>query len=572
MVILFLVALVAATVWVGARSLLAKNELEATVPLAEKVKAALIAGDQSATGASIVELANHARAASALTSDPIYAIAQSVPFVGPNLTAFRQVTVTIDHIIGTGLLPLASLAVTFEAGTLGPVDGAFQVQPLIDAAPTLETADRIMREAQRDLAAIDTSATIGAVTDAVARVDSVVNNAAVSVATASNVATLLPAMLGTTEDRTYLLMFQNNAEVRATGGLPGALAIVNTSKGRFSLGEQSSATKFPHYPAPVLPLDRATASLHPEVGQFMQDVNETPDFPTAAALAREMWRREKGVSVDGVISIDPVALSYILKATGPVTVSTGDVLDSKTVVDFLLSGVYAKYPDPVTQDSVFADAAQAVFSAIATGSLDQGELRDALAKASSERRILIWNTREAEQKVLAGTHFAGTLPKTNAGGDLIGVYLNDASGAKMDYYLDAATTVTSGADPGSYRADVAVSSSAPADAATSLSAYVTGGGVYGVPPGSVRTRVLVYGPVGSHVTATRLNGVPVEAQVEQDFGRGVAQVIVQLAPGEVATVSVDLEGASSPSSGEAAVRMTPLIREGKVIINAPTEP
>ncbi|TFB67457.1 DUF4012 domain-containing protein [Cryobacterium sp. Hz9] len=39
---------------------------------------------------------------------------------------------------------------------------------------------------------------------------------------------LLPAMLGADGQRSYLLLFQNNPEVRATGGLPGAFAEIST--------------------------------------------------------------------------------------------------------------------------------------------------------------------------------------------------------------------------------------------------------------------------------------------------------------------------------------------------------
>ena len=556
----------AATAWVGVRTLLARAELESAVPIAEEVRVGLIAGDESATGTAIVDLANHAAAADALTSDPIYGLARAVPFVGPNLSAFREVTVTINRIVGTGLLPLASLAVAFEAGSLGPVDGAFQLQPLIDAAPALDTADRVLRGARADLAAIDTSATVEPVTEAVERVSAVVDDAASAVSTASNVATLLPAMLGADADRTYLLMFQNNAELRATGGLPGALAIVNTSNGRFALGEQSSATAFPRYEAPVLPLDRGTTSLYRQVGQFMQNVNSTPEFPTAAALASEMWRLQFGVEVDGVIAIDPVLLSYLLEATGPVTVSTGDVLDSGTVVDFLLSQVYAKYPDPDTQDVVFADAARAVFGALSTGALDQGKLRDALARGGEERRILIWNSRPDEARVLAGTTFDGDLPRTNAGGNTIGVFLNDATGAKMDYYLGAGVDVTS-AGPETTATAVTLTSSAPEDAAISLPAYVTAGGVYGVPPGTIRTRVMVYGPVGTRIVSTSRDGGEIEAQVEEHLGRPVAQVTVDLAPGASSSVTVEIEGADDRVP--TFVQMTPLIRSADIGIEVP---
>ena len=57
----------------------------------------------------------------------------------------------------------------------------------------------------------------------------------------------------------------------------------------------------------------------------MQDVNLTPDFPTAAATAQAMWERKTGQHVDGVLSLDPVALGYILDATGPVKITSPEL-------------------------------------------------------------------------------------------------------------------------------------------------------------------------------------------------------------------------------------------------------
>ncbi len=42
----------------------------------------------------------------------------------------------------------------------------------------------------------------------------------------------MPAFLGADGDRNYLYVFQNNAEVRSTGGLPGNISLVHASDGR----------------------------------------------------------------------------------------------------------------------------------------------------------------------------------------------------------------------------------------------------------------------------------------------------------------------------------------------------
>ena len=77
----------------------------------------------------------------------------------------------------------------------------------------------------------------------------------------------------------------------------------------------------------MLPLsDEINAIYGQRPGQWMQNVTQIPDFAQSGALARQFWLQRHGLDVDGVIAIDPVALSYILRATGPVTLPSGDVL------------------------------------------------------------------------------------------------------------------------------------------------------------------------------------------------------------------------------------------------------
>lgn len=564
-----LLVLVLCASWVAVRAFLAQDTLQLALPVASRAQEQIRDGDGDAAEASISEFADRARTAADLTSDPIYRASEIVPGVGPNLTAFREMAAVIDSVASQGLSPLAAVANNLTADALKPVDGAVQLQPLVDAAPALKAADTVLNKARADIADIDTSDTIDQISDAVVQLSAVVDDATSAIDTVSTTAQLMPAMLGLTENREYLLMFQNNAEVRARGGLPGALALVSTSGGRFELTLQTDANAFPYYDDHVLPLDRATLSLYDGVGRYMQNVNATPDFPTAATLASEMWFREYGVRLDGVIALDPIMLSYFLEASGPVTLSTGDVIDSGNAVDFLLSQVYEKYPVTSVQDLVFAEAASSVFAALSAGDLDADELISALVRGSEERRILIWNERPAEQELLTATTFAGTLPATNERGDVMGVFLNDATGGKMDYYLDARVTAgrCDSAGAATHRADVSLTSSAPADGAESLPAYVTANGAYGVEPGNIRTRVLVYGPVGSTILVTKENGENAQVQVEEHLDRAVAQFVVEVEPGETSTLSVELAGTDDATTG-LSLQMTPLVRESPVEIKS----
>ncbi|MBC7761563.1 MAG: DUF4012 domain-containing protein, partial [Candidatus Saccharibacteria bacterium] len=464
-----LVLALAAVAWVGIRAVLAKKELEASVPLASTLQSQIVAGNSKAASATFARLNDHASSAAAYTSDAVWRAFEGVPGVGANLTAVRELTAVIDDLSQNGLGPLTAIAGRVSLSEFKPVNGAIDVAPLAAVQPQIARVSAAFAVARRQVRAIDTRQTVSAVTDATARLRAAVEKAAEGASAVNRAVQLIPAMLGVDGPRNYLLLFQNPAELRASGGIPGALALIHTEAGRIQLVQQATAASFPYYASPVLPLPVATRGLYGDItGQYMQDVTLTPKFALSASLAQEMWRRKFGVTVDGVLSIDPVTLSYLLKATGPITLPTGDVLSSDNAVKLLLSDVYARYTNPADHDRFFAAAAGSVFAAVSGGALDPRALVKALEQAANEHRILLWSGHPAEQAVLADTTFAGGLPVSDAANKRFGVYLNDATGAKMGYFLAVKTAVGQANcrkdGRASYSVEVTLTNTAPSDA------------------------------------------------------------------------------------------------------------
>src|SRR5262249_53207738 len=152
-------------------------------------------------------------------------------------------------------------------------------------------------------------------------------------------------------------------------------------------------------------------------------------------LAREMYRRHSGRTVDGVLATDPVALSYLLAATGPVTVPGGPPLRADTVVRTLLSNVYAGALSRPQQDDYFRGVARATFDALTQRPMAMRPMLAQLARAAGERRLLAWSARPEEEHLLAGTVLEGVLPQDRPDTATVGVFLNDGGGGKMSYFL-----------------------------------------------------------------------------------------------------------------------------------------
>lgn len=556
--------LVLSIVWVGARALLAKNELQTAVPLAATIQKQVVAGDSGAAALTAEDLKQRAKTAADLTSDPIWRAYELVPLVGPNLTAVRQLAAVVDDISQRAVTPLTRVAGTVQLDDFKPVGGAIDVAPIVGVQPQIAAASAALTRAATDARAIDTDGTIDAVQVAADTLRSAVDEAAMSAGILDRAARLMPSMLGaTTGPRNYVLLFQNPAELRSTGGIPGALGLVHTENGRISLTQQVSSQDFDKASQPVLPLPADTTNLYGDLtGRYIQDINLTPDFTLTGQLAQEMWRRNFGVATDGVVSIDPVGLSYLLTATGPITLESGDVITADNVVKLLLTDVYTRFPDPADQDDFFATTAASVFEAVARGAFEPKALLEGLAKAGAEHRVMVWSSHAEDQAILADTTLTGSLPISDDRATRFGVYLNDATGGKMGTYLRAQIGVgqaTCPQKPGStYGVTVRLTNTAPGDAATSLPRYVTAGGNFGVTPGNIKTVVSVYGAPGMTQAGATRDGVDTPYQPTSDSGYPVSVVPIELAPGQ-STELYFTWAAPKRSTGELVAHITPVI-------------
>jgi hypothetical protein len=524
--------------WIGVRGIQAKGELEAAIPLAHETQEAIIAGDTDAATRAASELAERASNAAALTGDPVWRAAEVLPWVGPNLQAMRVIATSVDRVASGAVTPLARAADQLDLAAFRPQGGRIDLEPLVALQePVSEAADAVA-EAQRILDEDQTTngTLIVQLAEAREQLTSMLDETAGVVDALDRAVQLVPAMLGHDGGRDILLLFQNNAELRSTGGIPGALALLHTDNGGFQLTQQANSGDFPKFDAPVVELPAETRALWGEnTARYIQNVTFAPQFPIGASVAREMWARQFGSAPASVVAIDPVVLSYLLRATGPIDLPTGDQLTADNAVQLLLEDVYARYEDPADQDLFFAAAAASVLDAVSSGSIEPRVLIDALIQAASERRILIWNADPAEQELLAGTTLAGELPTSGDGEQAFGVYLNDMTMSKMDAYLDV--QIAAGAEVcrqdglPQYDIEVTLTNTAPGDAATSLPSYVLGGGSK-YEPGVIATSVHVYSAPGTFNLGVQQGGQPAAYHPTSDSGYTLSKVSATLAPGE----------------------------------------
>lgn len=542
----------ASAAWVAHRADEVKRDLTTVSDMVPKLKRELLAGDGSAAEATVRSMQQRTSSAKEATTDPLWKAAEVVPWIGANFTATAEVAVSADDVATHAALPLVTALDSLDWTTLSPSGGKIQLKPLHDASSGVVGASRTVELSYRRLASIDTAPLLPDVAKPITRAVEDLATLKDALAASADASRLLPSMLGADGTRNYLLLIQNSAETRATGGIPGALAILTADDGKLTLGTQSSAGEIGVFD-PAIPVDSQQQLLYSgRLGKFMQDVNLTPDYPTAASTAQAMWAKRFGQRVDGVISMDPVALSYVLRATGPVELQDPDSkglaagglptrLTGENVVRTLLSDVYAEIAQPTLQDAYFAAVAKEIFAGFSSGKSDTKRLIDGLVRGVDERRIQIWSSSGEEQSVISKYPLSGSMSGPSVAAAQFGVYFNDGTGAKMDYYVKrTAHLVQECTNDGYAQVKVVVKSTntAPLDAAQSLPSYVTGGGIHGVSPGSVQTNIVVYGPTQANVETATQNGVRIPFGAQRDGERPIGTVTQVLKPGQTSTLEL----------------------------------
>lgn len=473
------------------------------------------------------------------TEGPAWAIASVIPGIRDEVFAVRTASTSIDTIADTAMPPAVSVAADLNAKSFSPKGGRIDVAALQKVAPAIGKTSQVLTAERAKIDHIHPSDLLWPLGGPMRDLQTKIDDAERSAHGAAVATELAPQLLGSQGKRRFLLIFQNNAEIRSTGGLTGAFVILTANNGRFTIDKPgSNRDLLGGIDKPVLPLTFDETLVYPsDMGIDIRDTNFTPDFPRTAALDRAIVKKKLGLDVDGVLSMDPVGLSYLLRGTGPVTLADGSTLTPDNAVRSLINEVYFKIRDPLEQDAYFASATQKIFEKVASGAGDPTETLKALAQGVNERRLMFWSATPDEQSRLAGSAIASELPGDEKAPQF-GVYLNDATLSKMQYYLDFTTSVksTQCARNGTQTlvATTVLKSKAPKDAG-SLPAYVTGDSGK-VPSGSQELIVRFYGTAGGAFTSVTMDGRDQQIYGLQHQDRPVTYVLATVKPGQTVTL------------------------------------
>lgn len=154
---------------------------------------------------------------------------------------------------------------------------------------------------------------------------------------------LFPVMAGFKQKKTYLVLLQNSAELRPTGGFIGSIALASLEEGKLAdLSVQDVYTvdgQLKGHIDPPLPIREQLGQEH----WYLRDSNWDPDFSVSGPRAAWFYQKETGTSVDGVIAINSPFIVDVLRATGPIQMS--DYNDTITADNFYAKSLFYTQAD-----------------------------------------------------------------------------------------------------------------------------------------------------------------------------------------------------------------------------------
>jgi hypothetical protein len=242
-------------------------------------------------------------------------------------------------------------------------------------------------------------------------------------------------VFGSEDFRRYLIVFQNNRELRATGGFMGSFAILDVQKGKilsltvppggtYDLQGQLSERVKP--PAPFL--------LVNDRWEF-QDANWWPDFSASAKKMAWFYQHGRGATVDGVIAINATVFENLLSTLGPLTNEKhGVTLEAATALDDLQYKVEVDYDKASnTPKAIIGDLAfQLVEEFPKRTSEDVLKLLVVLHESLEQKEIQAYFTDSVAQQTIEKFGWSGQIAKTQSNQDYLMVVNSNIRGQKSD--------------------------------------------------------------------------------------------------------------------------------------------
>lgn len=256
----------------------------------------------------------------------------------------------------------------------------------------------------------------------------------------------LPEMFGKDKEQTYLILFQNDKELRATGGFLTAYAIFKVKNGKMRIERSEDIYSLDNSISSHPTAPREILTYHKNVSQFyIRDSNLSPDFPESVKLFNSLFEKSNRlVKYDGIITIDSKILVDMLTIFGDTEadgIRFSAKNDKRCDCPQVIYQLFDMVDRPVgyikeNRKGILGDLMYALFyKAIGfSPSKYWGTLVQQMFINLQEKHILVYFVDPDLQKSIEKLNFAGRVRETN--GDFLYVNNVNFAGAKSNLFVN----------------------------------------------------------------------------------------------------------------------------------------
>ncbi|HOA18587.1 MAG TPA: NAD-dependent epimerase/dehydratase family protein [bacterium] len=257
--------------------------------------------------------------------------------------------------------------------------------------------------------------------------------------TASILSVNMPEILGSKEEKNYIVWFQNSNEIRPTGGFIGSYGILKLDKGKL----KEVVIDDIYNPDGQIMLRNINAEPPAPIREFLQEErvylrnsNWNPDFPKAVSEFDDLYFKVNGIKIDGYIAMDLYFVKDILQVTGPIYLAAyNEEISADNLYERAQFHSDFNYQDGSDQKRSFLTVlgSKLMEKMFLLPKDKLTELSNSLNKSLEERHLSLYLVNNEFNAFLKEKKWDGSLVSTDR--DYLYVVNANLGGTKANYYV-----------------------------------------------------------------------------------------------------------------------------------------
>lgn len=337
---------------------------------------------------------------------------------------------------------------------------------------------------------------------------------------------MFPELTAVNSKKSYLVLLQNNLELRSGGGFITSYAKLDFEKGKLlNIKVDDIYNLDKNLQDQITPPSELRTDLGIE-RLFLRDSNYEIDFPTSARQADYLYKREAGESVNGVIALNLTAASKLLAAVDGVEIPEySEVVKDDNLYEKVLTRSQTNLIE--SKKSYLTIVYTQLLNKIFFSKQNWSQVAQALGSSLEEKHLIVYLADPSLFSTLTSQNWAGVLPrgvdnKEGIANDFLAPIEANYGLNMVNYYLQRSYNLQTNINKEgqiSHKLEITYNNNSPSEVA---------------PAGKYKARFKIYLPLGSKLSRAVWGDTDITNSVTSfsDYNRGAYTLLLELAPKE----------------------------------------